>query len=297
LGIDETPRLHDTAQKARKPKRFPDHDMPTISVVSRKGGSGKSTLATNLAAYFALHNMAITLGDLDHQQSMRVWLGRRPRAAPSIASWVADASTLSRPPSGLQNLVIDTPGGLTGLELAKTVMLSDAILLPICGSVFDRESASDCWAELRQHPRVKSGRCAVAAVGMRLDARTHADLITRDWAASVQLEFITSIRTTQLYVRAVENGLSIFDMPLSVSETDREQWRPIIRWVGEKVFHVKDDGTMVSKVAQGVPSKLPPNAVRLPVNRHILGKVEPAGLKEDVGVVRFLSSLLKRQIR
>ncbi len=278
--------------------------MPTISVVSRKGGSGKSTLATNLAAYFALHNLPITLGDLDHQQSMRVWLGRRPSAAPSIASWVADASTLSRPPSGLQNLVIDTPGGLTGLELAKTVMLSDAILIPVCGSIFDRESASDCWAELRQHPRVKSGRCAVAAVGMRLDARTHADLITRDWAASVQLDFITSIRTTQLYVRAVENGLSIFDMPLAVSETDREQWRPIIRWVGEKVFHVHGDGTMlpkdgdgtlVPKAAQGMPSKLPPNAVQLPVNRHILGKVAPPPLREDIGVVRFLGSILKRK--
>ncbi|MGL5005453.1 MAG: AAA family ATPase, partial [Casimicrobium sp.] len=100
--------------------------MATISVISRKGGSGKSTLATNLAAYFALHNMPITLGDLDHQQSMRVWLGRRPSAAPSIASWVADASTLTKPPQALQNLVVDTPGGLSGLELAKTVMLSDA---------------------------------------------------------------------------------------------------------------------------------------------------------------------------
>ena len=269
--------------------------MPTIAIIGRKGGSGKSTLASNLAAYFALHNMPITLGDLDNQQSMRVWLTRRPSAAPAIGSWVADAATLTRPPAGAQNLVLDTPGGLTGLALAKTVMLSDAILIPICGSVFDRESASDCWAELRQHPRVKSKRCIVAAVGMRLDARTHAEMITRDWAASVQLDYITSLRTTQLYVRAVENGLSIFDMPLAVSEADREQWRPIIRWIGEKLYHLRDDGTMVAKIAQGIPSKLPANAVPLPQNRHVLGKVEPAPVKEDTGVVKFLGSLLKRR--
>jgi chromosome partitioning protein len=265
--------------------------MATIAVISRKGGSGKSTLASNLAAYFALHKMPVTLGDLDHQQSMRVWLSRRPSAAPTIASWVADAATMTRPPSGTQNIVIDTPGGMTGLPLAKTVMLADAIFIPVCGSVFDRESASDCWAELRQHPKVKAGRCTIGAIGMRLDARTYAEEMVRDWAASVQLPYITSLRTAQLYVRAVENGLSIFDMPLNVSQQDREQWRPIIHWLGEKVFKL-NHSEKVSTEAQGVPSKLPANAVRFPTNRHIIGKVEPAPVEQG-GVSKFFSKLLK----
>lgn len=210
--------------------------MPTIAIVSRKGGSGKSTLATNLAAYFALNNIAVTLGDLDHQQSMRVWLKRRPSAAPEIAGWVGDTAGSVRPPIGVTNLVLDTPGGMNGLALAKVAMISDAIIIPVSGSVFDRESASDCWAELRAHPRVKSGKCTVACVGMRLDARTAAEEITTDWASSVGLNFLCTLRSTQLYVRAVENGLSIFDMPLSASVQDREQWRPIVMWLGEHVF-------------------------------------------------------------
>jgi chromosome partitioning protein len=267
--------------------------MPTIAVISRKGGSGKSTLATNLAAYFALQGMPITLGDLDHQQSMRTWLLRRPSAAPNISSWVADATTLARPPSGIQNLVIDTPGGLTGLGLAKTVMLADAIFIPVCGSLFDRESASDCWAELRQHPRVKSGRCAVSAIGMRLDGRTHAEEITRDWAASMQLEFLTCLRSTQLYVRAVENGLSIFDMPLSASATDREQWRPIIQWLGDRVFTPAND-TSVPVRAQGIPSRLPPNAVVLPMNRHVIAKLDSPP-PEESGLARFWGGFFRRK--
>jgi chromosome partitioning protein len=210
--------------------------MPTIAIVSRKGGSGKSTLATNLAAYLALNNIPVTLGDLDHQQSMRVWLKRRPSAAPPIQGWVGDTSGSVRPPIGVTNLVLDTPGGLNGLALAKVAMVSDAIIIPVSGSLFDRESASDCWAELRAHPRVKNGKCAVACVGMRLDARTHAEEITGDWAASVGLNFICTLRSTQLYVRAVENGLSIFDMPLAASVADREQWRPIVAWLGETAF-------------------------------------------------------------
>jgi chromosome partitioning protein len=267
------------------------NNMATIAVISRKGGSGKSTLASNLAAYFALHKMPVTLGDLDHQQSMRVWLGRRPSAAPAVASWIADAATMARPPNSTQNMVIDTPGGMTGLSLAKTVMLADAVFIPVCGSVFDRESASDCWAELRQHPKVKTGRCAVGAIGMRLDARTYAEEMVRDWAASVQLPYITSLRTAQLYVRAVENGLSIFDMPLNVSQQDREQWRPIIQWLGDKVFKLKKSDEVASE-AQGVPSKLPPNAVRFPANRHIIGKVGPEPI-ESGGVSKFISKFLK----
>lgn len=205
--------------------------MSTIAIVSRKGGSGKSTLATNLASYLARRNESVTLGDLDYQQSMRVWLARRPSAAPRIVGWVGDSGGLVRPLIGTQHLVLDTPGGLHGLGLAKVVMATDAILIPVAGSVFDRESASDCWNELRTHPKVTSGRCRVAALGMRLDISVGAGEITEDWAASVGLPYIGALRAAQVYVRAVENGISIFDMPDAITQFDRSQWAPILEWV------------------------------------------------------------------
>lgn len=210
--------------------------MPTVALVSRKGGCGKSTLATHIASYFAREGLPITLGDLDHQQSMRVWLKRRPSAAPAITGWVGESNGSARPPLGVTHLVLDTPGGLHGLALAKVAMVADAILIPVSGSVFDREAASDCWAELRVHPRVVSGRCQVAAIGMRLDRRTQAEEIASDWAASIGLTWLCSLRSSQIYVRAVENGLSIFDMPKSVTEIDREQWEPLIAWLGQQGF-------------------------------------------------------------
>ena len=210
--------------------------MPTVALLSRKGGCGKSTLATNIAAYFAREGVPITLGDLDHQQSMRVWLKRRPSAAPAITGWFGDTNGNVRPPIGASHLVLDTPGGLHGLGLAKVAMVADAILIPVSGSVFDREAASDCWAELRAHPRVVSGRCQVAALGMRLDRRTQAEEVAQDWAASIGLPWLCSLRGSQIYVRAVENGLSIFDMPASVTAVDREQWEPLLQWLLEGAF-------------------------------------------------------------
>ncbi len=238
--------------------------MPTVALVSRKGGCGKSTLATHIAAYFAREGVAITLGDLDHQQSMRVWLKRRPSAAPAITGWVGETNGNVRPPPGTTHLVLDTPGGLHGLALAKVAMVADAILIPVSGSVFDREAASDCWAELRMHPRVVSGRCQVAAVGMRLDRRTQAEEIASDWATSVGLNWLCSLRSSQIYVRAVENGLSIFDMPASVTEVDREQWEPLLAWLFAHGF-AQTEPDIVPSYAHGLPSRLPQSPALLRV--------------------------------
>lgn len=253
--------------------------MPTVALVSRKGGCGKSTLATHIASYFAREGVTITLGDLDHQQSMRVWLKRRPSAAPAITGWVGETNGSVRPPLGTTHLVLDTPGGLHGLALAKVAMVADAILIPVSGSVFDREAASDCWAELRVHPRVLSGRCQVAAVGMRLDRRTQAEEIASDWAASVGLNWLCCLRSSQIYVRAVENGLSIFDMPASVTEIDREQWEPLLAWLFAHGFDLTEPRAMPT-YPQGVSSRSPQSPAvlhvlpRVVVNADVLAGVE-----------------------
>jgi chromosome partitioning protein len=111
------------------------------------------------------------------------------------------------------------------------VMFADVILMPVCNSVFDRESAADCYAELMTLPRVASGRCQVAAIGMRLDARTKADEVLKEWADKQKLPFIGVLRETQGYVRCVEQGLTLFDLPAAKVEADLVQWKPILNWL------------------------------------------------------------------
>lgn len=273
--------------------------MGTLAVVSRKGGSGKSTLATNLAAYLARRTDSVTLGDLDHQQSMRVWLARRPSAAPQIVGWVGDSVGLARPAFGTQHLVLDTPGGLHGLGLARVVMAADAILLPVGGSVFDRESASDCWNELRSHPRIVKGQCRVAAVGMRMDSRTHVGQLTTEWAASVNIPYVTSLRMAQIYVRAVENGISIFDMPENVGQADRDQWQPLLAWA-DPVFFPKPKETRVPaylRTSGKVVPLRPVDAARLevaPASRLPEVATSPEVLGKSNSLSRFLPGFLTR---
>ncbi len=112
-------------------------------------------------------------------------------------------------------------------------MSADAILMPVCSSAFDRESASECYAELMTLPRVASGRCKVALVGMRLDARTSAGGLLEAWAAQHKFPYVGALRETQAYVRSVEQGLTLFDLPASKVQADLAQWQPIVDWVHE----------------------------------------------------------------
>jgi chromosome partitioning protein len=209
--------------------------MAVVAVINRKGGSGKSTLATHLAGYCANAGAAVMLGDVDRQLSTQTWLRQRKKRqlgqATEIMGWSINPSSFVRPPAGIEHVIVDTPGGLRGFDLARVVMYADAILIPVCNSIFDRESAAECLAELRALPRVATGRCKLAAVGMRLDARTKSAEVLRAWAASLTVPFIAVLRESQNYVRCIEKGLSVFDLPAAQVPTDLAQWQPILDWL------------------------------------------------------------------
>ncbi|MDZ7653654.1 MAG: ParA family protein [Burkholderiaceae bacterium] len=213
--------------------------MPVIAVINRKGGSGKSTLAAHVAAWLARQGQPVVLADADRQQSIHAWLRRRTQQAVArsgrLSGWSVDPRAMVRPPAGSQHMVIDTPGGLRGFDLARVVMYADAILMPVCNSAFDRESAAECLVELRALPRVASDRCRLAAIGMRIDARTRAEAVLRDWAQGLHLPFLGVLRDTQAYVRCIEDGLTMFDLPAAKAAQDLAQWQPILDWLAPMV--------------------------------------------------------------
>lgn len=213
--------------------------MPVISVINRKGGSGKSTMATHLAAWLAASGTSVMLGDVDRQQSTRAWLKRRDPALPAIVPWTIDQKNVLKPPAGVTHVVLDTPGGIQGFDLAKVVMSTDAIVVPVCNSMFDRESAALCLTELMAMPRVASGRCRIGIVGMRLDARTRAAQVLSDWAEAMRVPFLGVLRETQWYVKSLETGQTVFDLRGAVHATDHAQWEPILEWLRPVVFPVE----------------------------------------------------------
>ena len=207
--------------------------MAVIAVVNRKGGSGKSTLSTHIACYLAQRGLDVMLGDVDRQQSSRLWLNLRPATHPTIHGWTIDERNFARPPAGVKHVVLDTPGGFQGLGLMKVAMYADAILIPSTPSLFDREAAADCLKELRTLPRVALGKCRVASIGMRIDRRTKNAALVADWAATQDLHHLGTIKEAQAYARCLEQGMSMFDFPKEKVESYLEEWQPLIFWLEE----------------------------------------------------------------
>jgi chromosome partitioning protein len=205
--------------------------MSVIAVVNRKGGAGKSTLATHLAGYIASLGHDVMLGDVDKQQSSRLWLSLRPDNTPKIHGWTMDERNFARPPAGVKHVVLDTPGGFQGIGLMKVALYADAILIPATTSIFDRTAAEDSIKELRTFPRVASGKCTLGCVGMRIDGRTKAAEVLQAWAEALDLPYIGTIKAASAYSKCLEQGLSIFDFAPNKVASYRQEWLPMTDWL------------------------------------------------------------------
>ena len=270
--------------------------MPVIAVVNRKGGSGKSTLATHLAGYLANRGLAVMLGDADRQQSTVPWLRRRAaRTLPATAviGRALDPKNVLRPPARVTHVVIDTPGALQGFDLARILVFADAVLVPVCTSAFDLESAAACLAEIRSHPRVTSGRCKVGALGMRIDSRTSGQQLLQTWAEAQGVALVGVLREAQIYVRCVERGLTIFDLPAARMQTDLEQWQPILQWLGPLL---EVPAAPAAEPGRSVAPARAPVVPRSPA-RPPASPAVPAPRGTDSGLRRLLAWLWPARLR
>jgi chromosome partitioning protein len=205
--------------------------MPVVLVANPKGGVGKSTMATQIAGYFASRGRAVMLGDVDRQQSSRLWLGLRPPAAPAIATWEAtDHDGVVRPPKGTTHAVLDSPAGLHGKRLRQVLALADRVIVPLQPSIFDIYATRDFLDQLTQE-RHAAKKTQVGLVAMRVDGRTLAAERLREFTSGLGLPVIGELRDTQNYVQLAARGLSVFDVAPGRVQRDLEQWQPICDWL------------------------------------------------------------------
>lgn len=203
--------------------------MPIVVVANPKGGVGKSTLSTNIAGYYASRGHAVMLGDVDRQQSSRLWLGLRPPSARPIASWEIRADAIAKPPKGTTHVVLDTPAGLHGKRLAEVMKMADHIVIPLQPSVFDIFATRAFLDEL-VHSKHAS-KTKIALVGMRVDARTIAADHLHEFVDALGIPVVGYLRDTQNYVHLAARGLTLFDVVPGRVEKDLEQWQSLCQWL------------------------------------------------------------------
>ncbi|MDO9235173.1 MAG: ParA family protein [Aquabacterium sp.] len=203
--------------------------MPVIVVANPKGGVGKSTLSSHIAGYFARQGHTVMLGDVDRQQSSRLWLKLRPATLPPILSWDISQDQIAKPPKGTTHIVLDTPAGLHGKGLDAVMKLADKVIVPLQASVFDIYATQDFLTDLAQ--RKRGGKVQLGVVGNRIKDHTKATEHLKEFLQTLDIPLVTLLRDTQNYAHLAAHGLSLWDVAPAKVDKDLAQWAPLLDWL------------------------------------------------------------------
>lgn len=219
----------------------PSRRMKTTLVLNPKGGAGKTTIATNLASCFAAADIPTTLMDYDPQGSSMNWLRLRPPHAAPIhrANGAPERrdrlrSFESHVPSHTERLVIDAPAGASGMLLQEMLERAHCILVPVVPSAIDLHATANFLRELASWSRVRSGSVPVAVVANKVRRSMPAYRPLEQFLQSANLKLAARLIDSDVFLRAAESGLGIFELDENLSVSERKQFMPIIEWVEDR---------------------------------------------------------------
>jgi chromosome partitioning protein len=212
--------------------------MNATLAINPKGGSGKTTVTTALASYFAAKAIAVTVMDYDPQGSSLNWLRLRDtlhnrihgaNAAPQKGNRLRGIEM--HVPAETEQLIIDAPAGASGLLLQEMLARTDCILIPVAPSAIDIHATANFIRDLLLAGRIRMRniRLGVVANRVRNSMPTYEPL--ERFLKSLRLPLLTRLSDSDVYLKAVETGLGLFEMDEAASATERSQFLPIAQWV------------------------------------------------------------------
>jgi chromosome partitioning protein len=210
-----------------------------ILITNTKGGCGKTTIATNIASHYASQGLNVRLFDHDNQGSSLAWVNRRSQEFNLIHG--VDASknfdhrlTRSwqlRVPSETDVAVIDSPAGADISELATLFQQNDSVLIPVLPSPIDIHATAHFIKELLITGKVRKQMVRLAVIANRVRKNTIMYHSLERFLFTLKIPFISSLRDTQLYAKAMELGVGVQEIKSMRNKTDKLEWAPIIRWL------------------------------------------------------------------
>ncbi len=212
--------------------------MNTTLVINPKGGCGKTTLATNLASYFAATNTATTIMDYDPQGSSLNWLGlRAPQAMPIHGANAARQkggrlrSMAMYVPPRTEQLIIDAPAAASGVVLQEMLDRAKCIVVPLVPSSIDIHATSRFITEVLLTARMRSRNIPVAVVANKVRRSMPVYRPLERFLESFDLALTARLIDSDVYLKAAESGVGIFEMDVSLSIAERKQFMPIVEWL------------------------------------------------------------------
>jgi chromosome partitioning protein len=215
--------------------------MQRILVLNPKGGSGKTTIATNLASYFASQGDRPLLSDADPQGSSARWLKKRKTEQAFIHGIAAcerntrmTRAWQMRIPQEVGHVVIDTPAAVPAQDMPEMTRNADAIIVPVLPSDIDIHAFSKCIADLLLIAKVRRDENRIGVVANRVKRNTVIYQSLMRVLETLRIPVIATLRDSQNYVRAAEQGLGLHEMKPYAVEQDLADWQPMLAWLKAK---------------------------------------------------------------
>lgn len=208
--------------------------MRHIMVLNPKGGCGKSTIATNLASYYASEGKNVALVDYDSQESSLDWLERRPANRAEIFGAAGHKDGMKHVPRNCDVAVIDAPARSHGPELTNLLHHAESILIPVLPSSIDMQATVKFIKEVKATPTMKNKKAKIAVLANRVREGTLIFDELDAFLSNLPVPYIATLREAQNYVRAYTRGLGIYELPDYLSWPDKEEWGPLIDWLGSR---------------------------------------------------------------
>jgi chromosome partitioning protein len=210
----------------------------TTLVINPKGGSGKTTVTTNLASYFAARGVSAAIMDYDPQASSLAWLQLRKPSLPRIHGANAAPQRGLRirgiemhVPADTCQLFVDAPAGASGLLLQEMLARADCVLVPVAPSAIDIHATANFIRDLLLAGRIRARNIRLGVIANRVRRSMPAYAPLERFLGVLNLPLVGRLADSDVYVKAAESGVGVFEMEPAVSDDERGQLAPVAQWV------------------------------------------------------------------
>ncbi|MEO7775544.1 MAG: hypothetical protein ABIT36_07670, partial [Steroidobacteraceae bacterium] len=137
-------------------------------------------------------------------------------------------------PEGAGRVVLDTPAAVAAQDMAELTRGADKIIVPVLPSDIDIHAASRCIANLLLIGKIRrhDNRLGVVANRVRRNTVIYRSLVR--FLESLDIPIVATLRDSQNYVRAAEQGVGLMEMKAWQVQEDLQTWQPLLAWLEVK---------------------------------------------------------------
>jgi chromosome partitioning protein len=176
--------------------------------------------------------------DYDPQGSSLHWLKSRDPRLSKIHGSNAAPEKFGRlrsfgmyVPTATQQLIIDAPGGVSGVLLQEMMCRANCIVIPVTPSSIDIHATAHFIKDVLLTGLVRGRNIRIAVVANRVRRSMPVYQPLERFLSALNLNLIARLLDSDAFVKAAETGIGIFEMEPGLAGAECRQFMPIADWV------------------------------------------------------------------